>query len=107
VLVDVLGPIPQWKAIGFYRSSEKNDTRDRFFSPQERAQKRAEALAIKKAFPNLRYKVFFEDALTDEPIVTMEQPEQITGGDQPAQTEPDYPAQKESVDPRASDESSL
>lgn len=53
-IVEVLGEKPEWEAVGFWNKGEANDKKDKFFLPEERAKKRAEALVISKRF-NIPY----------------------------------------------------
>ncbi len=75
-IVDVLGDKPEWEAVGFWSLKERNDLKDKFFLPEERAKKRAEALVIKKRF-NLSYDRVSEES---NPDVSVEQPVQLEGG---------------------------
>lgn len=53
-IIGVIGNPPTWDGVGFWLKTEKNPNKDRLYRQDERAKKRAEALAIKKRF-NLNY----------------------------------------------------
>ena len=72
---EIIGDVPSWEAIGFWKVTEGNQYKDQYFHPIERAKKRAEALVLRKRF---NINANYADNVDGEMIIIPEeQPEQI------------------------------
>jgi len=79
-IIDALGNPPAIKAVGFWATGEKNFHKDKHFLPEERAQKRAEALVLSKRF-NLNLETLAEGIEDMQDINVVENSGEIESGD--------------------------